>query len=119
MYITNLLSRREESLQGAKCRAEHNCLVGLSTGLLAATAITCAPSLSTLISIAADIVRVAFRLGLYISDMAAQLDVVGDSSKSWTYTIPDITQESVVSILGTFHQSRVRYHRESFYNLLI
>ena len=88
-------------------------MVGLCTGLLAATAITSAPSLSVLIYIATEFVLVAFRLGIYIDGMADQLDTGDESSRIWTYIVPDIDQDATVSILHTFHTSRVsiiEYH---------
>jgi len=109
--ITQILlyiEREETCADGSNSRPQDNCLVGLSTGLLAATAITGAPSLSLLIPIGVEMVLVAFRMGLYIAGMAKQLDAVNAMDDSWTYVVrdSDLIEETAASILATFNTSR-------------
>lgn len=81
--------------------------MGLCTGIFAATAITSAPTLSTLVPIAVEMVLVAFRAGLYISKIADILENKTDESESWTYLVPDTDEAKAREILGDFHTSNV------------
>ena len=112
-YFNKLLMvrlRNEASLQDEISRSQESCLVGLCTGLLAATAITTAPSLSALIPIAVQMVLVAFRVGLYVSGMAEQLESTDNISKSWSYVVPDISESRALEALANFEASQARVH---------
>ncbi|KAG9246027.1 BcPKS12, polyketide synthase [Calycina marina] len=99
------IEQQETLLDNHNDKPINNCLVGLCTGLLAATAIASAPTLSTLIPIATEIVLVAFRLGGYIAGIADRLDAVNGSSESWTYVVPEVNEESASTIIRAFHLS--------------
>ena len=105
-FLLTITRREETSTDGISSRPQDNCLVGLCTGLLAATAITSAPSLSLLVPIGVEMVIVAFRIGVYVGGMAEQLDAV-NTTDSWTYVVPDTTEESATSILAAFRISQV------------
>jgi hypothetical protein len=83
--------------------------VGLCTGLLAATAVASSRSVTTLIPIAVDIVLVAFRTGLCVDRMAEQLENSGDAGDSWTYVVPEISEEAVRTVLDKFHSGNVSF----------
>jgi hypothetical protein len=87
-------------------RPEDTYLVGLCTGIFAATAITSASNLSALIPIAVEMVLVAFRAGLYIDKMAGILENT-EARESWTYLVPETSESKAREILAEFHASNV------------
>ncbi|KIV92850.1 hypothetical protein PV10_04114 [Exophiala mesophila] len=79
-------------------------LVGLCTGLLAAVAIASADSLTALIPLAVETVRIAFRAGAHVGKVALQIE--GDSkSQSWS-TIVAADEKSAQAALDQFHQEK-------------
>lgn len=94
--------RNEAISQDTTSNLQDNCVVGLCTGLFAATAITSAPSLPALIPIAVQMVLVAFRTGLYVTGMAEQLESVEDVPQSWSHVVPDISEERATEALADF-----------------
>lgn len=52
-------------------------------------------------------VIVAFRTGLCVTQMGEELENAGDSTASWTYVVPDATEEATQSILDAFHTINV------------
>lgn len=101
-------TRREENPQDGDVSSQDNCLVGLCTGLLAATAITSSRSVSSLIPIAVEIVLVAFRTGLCVTRMAETLENGRDSTDSWTFVVPEVSEEAARVTLEDFHIANVR-----------
>lgn len=99
--------RREESSQDEDVKPNDNCLIGLCTGLFSAVAIASSRSVTTLIPIAVEMVIVAFRAGLRVTRMADELENGDESSDSWTYVIPDITEDAAQEILDNFHKQNV------------
>lgn len=105
--ITQLLLyiEREESAQDGDISSQDSCLVGLCTGLLAATAIASSCSVSNLIPIAVEMVLVAFRTGLCVTRMAESIENPGESSDSWTFVVPELGEERATLILEEFHRA--------------
>ena len=101
--LTGFFIRNEAISQDTSSRPQDNCVVGLCAGLFAAIAITSAPSLPALIPIAVQMVLVAFRTGLYVTSMAEQLENVEDVPQSWSYAVPDISEERATEALTDFH----------------
>lgn len=91
--------------------------VGLCTGLFAATAISCAPSISSLVPIGVQIVLMAFRTGAYVAAMADRLHGRSNVSDAWTNIIVTSNETAVSTALREFHESNVR--RQILINLLI
>lgn len=83
------------------------CLVGLCTGLFAATAIASSPSLSELVPIAVQVVLIAFRTGRYVATLADRLQKDSELSESWSYVVPGIGESDATSILNVFHRENV------------
>jgi iterative type I PKS product template protein len=77
-------------------------LVGLCTGLIAASAIASADSLTALIPLAVEAVRIAFRAGAHVGRVAQQLQSDSRSS-SWS-TIVAADERSAQSALDAFHK---------------
>jgi iterative type I PKS product template protein len=76
-------------------------LVGLCTGLLAATAVSSADSLTALIPIAVETVRVAFRAGAHVGKVAYQTEA-SQGSQSWS-TIVAADEKSAQEAIDAFH----------------
>jgi hypothetical protein len=83
------------------------CLVGLCTGLFAATAIASSPSLSELVPIGVQVVLMAFRTGKHVEALANRLQKHPELSESWTYVVPGARETAAAAILTEFHNSNV------------
>lgn len=79
-------------------------LVGLCTGLITATAVACADSLTALLPLAIESVRIAFRAGAHVGKVAQQLEVES-RSQSWS-TIMASDEKSVQAALDSFHTEK-------------
>ena len=88
-------------------RPWETCVVGLCTGLFAATAIASAPSLSGLVPIAVQVVLMAFRTGVYVAALADRLDKNCRAAESWTYVVPGASEATATAALSEFHTSDV------------
>lgn len=82
-------------------------LVGLCSGLFAASAIACTPSLSTLVPVAVQVVLMAFRTGFYVAALAERLSPSSEKSESWTYIFPNMKEDEAEATLAEFHSSNV------------
>ncbi|KAK4452398.1 PaPKS1 melanin biosynthesis polyketide synthase encoded by the PaPKS1 protein [Podospora aff. communis PSN243] len=80
-------------------------LVGLCSGLFAASAIASTPSLSTLVPVAVQVVLMAFRTGSYVHKLAERLNPSVEQSESWTYIFPGLKPDETASLLKEFHQT--------------
>ncbi|KAK5088555.1 polyketide synthase [Lithohypha guttulata] len=79
-------------------------LVGLCTGLITATAVSCADSLTALLPLATETVRIAFRAGAHVGKVAQQLEVDSES-KSWS-TLVATDEKSALAALESFHAEK-------------
>jgi hypothetical protein len=86
-------------------------LVGLCTGLFAATAIASSPSLSELVPIGVQVVLMAFRTGGCVAALADRLEKDSDLSASWTYVVPGAGEVAATSMLTEFHKVNVSINR--------
>lgn len=96
-------------LQAVPGESADVCVVGLSTGLLAAAAVALSPSVPALTSLGVEVVLVAFRLGLYVQAAAGHLECLGvaDQSLSWSYTVSGVSRDEAQKKLDVFHQEKV------------
>ncbi|KAH6713487.1 BcPKS12, polyketide synthase [Leptodontidium sp. MPI-SDFR-AT-0119] len=97
---------RAEKVHEDATRPEETCLVGLCTGLFAAAAIASSPSLSSLIPIAVQVALMAFRAGAHVAALAERLHKDSDSSETWTYVLPTISEAETRSIIDLFHNQQ-------------
>lgn len=72
-------------------------LLGACTGLIAASAIASAGSLTTLLPLAVEAVRVAFRIGSYVGDIAQRVGGPHDVLESWS-TIVAVSDKKAAEI---------------------
>lgn len=85
------------------------CVVGLSTGLLAAAVVALSPTIPALMPLAVEAVLIAFRLGLHVKNTASNIEmspVHGDDS-SWSYVIPGKTKPEAQNAIDEFHHDKV------------
>ena len=87
-------------------------LAGLGIGLLATAAISLSRALADIPLVGAEVVRIAFRLGVLVDEVSQNLqprDLLGtDSPDSWAYVIPDVASDRVQEELDSFHAREVR-----------
>ncbi|KAK4122476.1 ketoacyl-synt-domain-containing protein [Parathielavia appendiculata] len=82
----------------------HNALlVGLCTGLWAASAISITPSLPDLVHIGVQAVLLSFKTGAYVESMAQRMSPTSDRSESWSRIVPGWNVEEATAKLDAFH----------------
>lgn len=84
-------------------------LVGLCTGLLAATAVSASHSVLDLVANALQIVRVAFRIGVKVNDAARCLSTGHDVSvsQSWSRLVAGVQKEAAEEEIKQFNEGMV------------
>lgn len=102
-------NRYRESLPKNEPKTKGTYLVGLCTGQLVASAVACAcvENVTDLIPLAVETVCTAFRLGLYVDDMASTLHLTSDHLESWATSFKGVSEEETHKLLDEFHESRV------------
>ncbi|RDL30666.1 Thiolase-like protein [Venustampulla echinocandica] len=108
LCITQLayyLDRAEKVPEDATTSAE-TCLVGLCTGLFAAAAVACSPSLSALVRIAVQVTVMAFRTGSYVATLGDNLSGTSDNAEPWTYVVPGASEALATTTLRNFHETK-------------
>ena len=95
-------------LRGPALSESGSCVVGFSSGLLAAAAVALSPAVSALIPLAVEAVRIAFRLGLHIERTARNIENLQTNEESiWSYVITGKTEEEARNALSVFHDEKV------------
>ena len=84
-------------------------MIGLCTGLLAASAASTISSLASFIPLAVTTVRIAFRIGVHVDSVADRLRTRGDGAESWSLIVSGITDVVAIRALEDFHSETVRY----------
>jgi monodictyphenone polyketide synthase len=93
----NCCSYLERSPEKFDFDSEKSCLAGLGLGLLVSAALSVAPTLADLPLAGAEVIRIAFRLGVLVHEMSQNLeprDFEGHS-ESWAYVVPDVSAADV------------------------
>lgn len=89
------------------------CLAGLGIGLLAASAVSLAWTVTDIASIGAEVLRQAFRLGVLVHQVSQNLyhaDIHDDAPlDSWAYVVPNVTAKQVQQHLDTLHKKEVSH----------
>jgi Starter unit:ACP transacylase in aflatoxin biosynthesis len=88
--------------------ASNTRILGLCTGLLAAAAVASARSLTDLIPLAVEAVRVAFRTGAQVSSTSDALGQKGQARESWSTIVPNTTENAAQAAIDEFHKENVR-----------
>ncbi|KAG2027535.1 hypothetical protein GB937_001281 [Aspergillus fischeri] len=85
------------------------CLAGLGTGLLSTVAVSVSPTLADMPVTGAEVVRIAFRLGILVHEVSRNLQAPtsdGGPGDSWAYVVPDAIAVDVQSELDAFHDAK-------------
>ncbi|KAL1642780.1 polyketide synthase [Diplodia intermedia] len=80
--------------------------LGLCTGLLAASAVASAKTLSDLLPLAVEAVRIAFRAGAVVGNVRDALEHMEEEPQSWSTIVAGISEESAKTALADFHQEK-------------
>lgn len=80
-------------------------VVGLCTGLLAASVVASARSLSELLPLSTEAVRIAFRVGCMAGAAREALEQASNSKESWS-TVTSVSEDDAKHALASFHQQR-------------
>ena len=85
-------------------------LVGLCTGLLAAAAVSASQNILDLIANALIFVRVAFRVGAKVNDVAERLSPVRDAqiNQSWSRLVVGVQKEASIAEVTRYNDRKVR-----------
>ncbi|CAG8377311.1 unnamed protein product [Penicillium salamii] len=101
-------------------------LLGVGVGLLAAAAVSAAPSLPDLVELTLRAIRVAFRLGLYVNQVSSQFEPEGNAlaRDSWSFAVSDMTVEEIQHEIDRYNTetldcSRLLKDRPEFCKLYI
>jgi hypothetical protein len=94
-------------------RSIDGCLAGLGTGLLSTVALSLSPDLADLPLIGAEVIRVAFRLGVLVDEISQNLQARSGSAEagpgdSWAYVVPDVAADEVQNEIDMYHSANVR-----------
>jgi len=84
--------------------ASNTRILGLCTGLLAAAAVASARSLTDLIPLAVEAVRIAFRTGALVSTTSEALGQTNQARESWSYIVTNITEAAAKTAIDEFHR---------------
>ncbi|KAH0538586.1 Type I Iterative PKS [Glutinoglossum americanum] len=84
--------------------ASNTRILGLCTGLLAAAAVASARSLTDLIPLAVEAVRIAFRTGIQVSTTSEALGRTNRIRESWSYIVTNITEVAAQNAIDEFHR---------------
>ncbi|GME35517.1 Polyketide synthase [Neofusicoccum parvum] len=79
--------------------------LGLCTGLLAASAVASAKTLSDLLPLGVEAVRIAFRTGAVVGNVKEALEHA-EEAQSWSTIVAGISEESAKTALADFHQEK-------------
>lgn len=81
-------------------------MVGLCTGLLAGAVVASARSLSELLPLATEAVRIAFRAGTCVGAAKDALEQASNSKESWSTIVTGISENAAKAALAAFHDER-------------
>ncbi|KAF2827710.1 ketoacyl-synt-domain-containing protein [Ophiobolus disseminans] len=81
-------------------------ILGLCTGLLAASVVASARSLSELLPLATEAVRIAFRAGSCVGAAKNALENANHATASWSSIVSGVSEKQAKSLLAAFHDER-------------
>ena len=84
-------------------------ILGVCTGLLAASAVASSCSLTSLIPLAVQTLRIAFRLGSRVATVGNQLESRTSVPQSWSTIVLGMTSEVAEVTLSEFNEKHVSY----------
>ena len=81
-------------------------IVGLCTGSIAASVVASARSISELLPLATEAVRIAFRAGTCVGAAKDALEQPADAKESWSTIVTGISESAAKKVLSAFHDER-------------
>lgn len=100
-------ARYHESRSHWDSRSGATCLAGQGTGLLATAAVSLSSTLAETPLVGAEIIRIAFRLGIVVADVSQNLQPRSStdtsSPQTWAHIIPGVATEYVQKELDAIH----------------
>ena len=113
-HLTPSPPRYVGGIRGRDSVGLESCVVGLSTGLLAAAVVALSPTIPAIMPLAVEAVLIAFRLGVYVKTTASNIEMspVHDEDSSWSYVIPGKEKSDAQNALDDFHQDKVTRIRD-------
>jgi monodictyphenone polyketide synthase len=83
----------------------------LGIGLLATAAVSLSPTLADLPFAGAEVVRIAFRLGVLVNEVSENLEPRNQAElpESWASVVPDVAVEDVQAELDAIHAREVSF----------
>ena len=96
-------------IRGRDSLGVESCVVGLSTGLLAAAVVALSPTVPALMPLAVEAVLIAFRIGLHVRNTASNIEMspAHDDDSSWSYVVPGKIKSEAQNALDDFHRDKV------------
>jgi hypothetical protein len=87
----------------------NTCLAGLGIGLLASAAVSLSPTLGDIPLAGAEVVRIAFRLGLLVAEVSQNLEArdLTSSPETWAYVVHDVAPYDAQKELDAIHTLQV------------
>ncbi|KAG9385926.1 Polyketide synthase [Pyrenophora tritici-repentis] len=86
--------------------ASNTRIVGLCTGLLAGSVVASARSLSELLPLATEAVRIAFRTGTCVGAAKEALEQASSTKETWSTIVTNISESSAKDAIDEFHQEQ-------------
>jgi hypothetical protein len=83
-------------------------VLGACIGLIASSIAASYLSLPSLIPLAVEAVRIAFRVGFKVASIADQIEELNGVKDTWASVVTGLTVEEVVVALAEFHKKNVR-----------
>ncbi len=114
LSLTNALPHRYHESTFEETYDYHQadaCLAGLGTGLLSTAAVSLSPTLADIPLAGAEVIRIAFRLGVLVDEVSRNLQprsVDWSHGDSWAYVVQDSAEEVVQSELDAIQVAEVR-----------
>jgi iterative type I PKS product template protein len=81
-------------------------VLGLCTGLLAASAVVSVKTIDELVSLGVDFVRIAFRSGAAVDSVRSVLSQPGQEKASWSTIVTGTNEQVAKEALASFHQEK-------------
>lgn len=112
MHIDRYHESRSEDFDFDSTNA---CLAGLGIGLLASAALSLAPTLADIPRTGAEVVRIAFRLGVLVDEVSQNLEPRDPTASpdTWACVVPEVTVDEVQNELDAVHAREVSFIRFS------
>jgi len=82
-------------------------ILGVCTGLLAASAVASSHTLSALIPLAVQTIRIAFRLGSRVATLGEQIEPKTQTLQTWSTIVLGVGREDALEALTQFNETNV------------